>query len=336
MRLALDAMGGDHAPAEIIAGGLKAVEELDDLFLYLIGPEEILQKHLREKTFPQDRVKLIHAPEVITNDDAPVMAVRRKRNSSMMTALTLVKEKKADVMASAGNTGALMAGAVLITKRLPGIDRPALTVVAPTFNGDNVVLLDMGANMDAKADNLLQYGIMGKIYAREVLQKKSPRVALLNVGEEEIKGNEQVKKAFSLLQKNLPEFVGNIEARDVLQGAADVVVCDGFVGNILLKTIEGVAAGLFALLKDTFSQNLKNKIGAALLLPELKRLKAKLDYAEYGGAPLLGVGCACIKCHGSSDARAIYNALVGQAYRFARQDVNGQISKELADLQRQD
>ncbi|NLP37225.1 MAG: phosphate acyltransferase PlsX [Firmicutes bacterium] len=332
MRLALDTMGGDHAPAEIITGGLRAVQDLDDLQLYLVGPEDILQIHLQGKSYPKDRVKLVHAPEVITNDDAPVMAVRRKRNSSMMTALTMVKENKADVMASAGNTGALMAGAVLITKRLPGIERPALTVVAPTFNGDNVVLLDMGANMDAKADHLLQYGIMGKIYAREVLQKESPRVALLNVGVEEIKGNEQVKKAYQLLQENLPEFAGNIEARDVLQGEADVVVCDGFVGNILLKTIEGVASGLFALLKDAFAQNLKNKIGAALLLPELKQVRAKLDYAEYGGAPLLGVGCACIKCHGSSDARAVHNAIVSQAYRFVRQDVNGQIKKELTDL----
>ncbi|NLM45615.1 MAG: phosphate acyltransferase PlsX [Firmicutes bacterium] len=332
MRAALDAMGGDNAPAEIIAGGLLAVNELPDLQLFLVGPQDVLEKHLAGKSFPAERVKMVHAPEVIGADEAPVLAVRRKKDSSMMKAIMMVHDGEADVMLSAGNTGALMAGSLLITGRLEGVERPALTVVAPTFQGGNVVLLDMGANMDAKAEHLLHYGLMGKIYAREVLGKKNPSVALLNVGQERIKGSEQVKKAYSLMQDYLPGFAGNVEAREVLYGAADVVICDGFAGNIMLKAIEGVAAGIFATLKEAFTASVFTKLAAAVLLPALKKARAKLDYAEYGGAPLLGVAGACIKCHGSSEARAIRSAIVTQAYRYVLHDVGGQIRQEMAGL----
>ncbi|MCW3489928.1 phosphate acyltransferase PlsX [Dethiobacter alkaliphilus] len=332
IRIALDAMGGDHAPREVVLGGLAAATELEDLQLYLVGPQEVIEKQLDGQTYPQSRVKIIHAPDVITADDSPVMAVRRKKDSSMMTAIRMVRDGEADAAVSAGNTGALMAGSLLVAGRLGGIDRPALTIVAPTFNGDNVVILDVGANMDAKAEHLYQYALMGKIYAREVLHKPGPRVGLLNVGTEENKGNDQVRKAYDLLENHLEGFIGNVEARDVLDGVADVVICDGFVGNIMLKTIEGLSAGIFAALKDTFSANLKSKMAAAMLMPELRSLKKHLDYAEYGGAPLLGIDGVCIKSHGSSQARAIRSAIVTQAYRYASKDVNGQIIRELTEL----
>lgn len=330
IRVALDAMGGDHAPGEVIQGGLEAVLELEDLQLVIVGPQDIIEDHLAGKVYPRKRVEVIHAPEVITAADAAVMAVRRKKNSSMMTAIRMMKNGEVDAAVSAGNTGALMAGSLMLAGRLAGIERPALTIVAPTFKGGNVVLLDVGANMDAKTEHLTRYALMGKIYAREVLHKPEPRVALLNVGTEENKGNDQVRKAFEMLKVSLPGFIGNVEARDILDGVADVVVCDGFVGNILLKSIEGMAAGMFGQLKEAFSANLKSKLAAAVLLPELKKMKKKLDYAEYGGAPLLGVDGVAIKGHGSSKARAIRSAIVTQAYPFAKQNVNGQIQRELA------
>ncbi|MCR3922232.1 MAG: phosphate acyltransferase PlsX [Firmicutes bacterium] len=332
MKVALDVMGGDHAPAEIIKGGLLAIAEVEDLHLSLVGPQDVLEQYLIGKSFAKDRLELVHAATIVENDDPPVMAVRRKKDSSMMVAIKMVKDGTVDAMVSAGSTGALMAGSLLITGRLEGIERPALTIVAPTFQGGNIVLLDVGANMDAKPEHLLHYGLMGKIYAREVLDKPSPRVGLLNVGLEEIKGNEQVKKAYELMKESLPGFVGNVEARYVLDGEVDVVVCDGFAGNILLKTVEGMVGGLFASLKEALSANLKSKIGAALLMPEFKRLKNKLDYDEHGGAPFLGIGGACIKSHGSSKARAIRSAIVTQAYRYALQDVNGHIQREMATL----
>lgn len=334
IRVALDAMGGDHAPAEIISGGLMALSELADLHLLLVGPRDVIAAHLAGKSYPKERLEIIHAPEVIGADEAPVLAVRRKKESSMITAIRLMTEGVADAAVSAGNTGALMAGSLLVSGRLEGIERPALTVVAPTFNGGNVVLLDVGANMDAKAEHLLQYALMGKIYAREVLEKPSPRVALLNVGVEENKGNDQVKKAFELIKQGLTGFEGNIEARDVFCGAADVVVCDGFVGNILLKTVEGFSAGIFGALRDAFTANMKSKVGAVLLKPELRTMKKRLDYAEVGGAPLLGVAGACIKGHGSSKARAIRSAIVTQAYRFTRQKVNEQIQDRIKLLEK--
>lgn len=333
IRIALDAMGGDHAPGEIIKGGIWALKEQSDFRLILFGPEHVLKEHLSGMDYPADRVDIVDSPEVIAADDAPVMAVRRKKNASMVKALRMVKEGEAEAMVSAGNTGALMAGGLLVVGRMEGIDRPALTIVVPTFNGDNFVLLDAGANMDAKAEHLVQYALMGNVYAREILGKKNPRVALLNVGTEEGKGNEQAKQAFERLKKNLANFAGNVEARDVFFGAADVVVADGFVGNILLKAIEGLAAGIFGSIKDVFTSDLRGKIGGALLAPKLRMVKKKLDYAEYGGAPLLGVDGVCIKAHGSSDARAIRSAILNQAYPYAKHDVNQQIRGQLSVLQ---
>lgn len=330
VRIALDAMGGDNAPGEMVKGGLMAVREKADITLILVGREEKLAEYLAGQKYPAGRVEIVHAPEVVASDEAPVQAVRRKRDSSMMKALLLVREKQAAVCVSAGNTGALMAGGLLVVGRMEGIDRPALAVILPCFNGRGTVLLDVGANMDARPEHLAQYALMGSIYAREVLGRPKPMVALLNVGSEENKGNEQVKQAFDLLKERLPGFAGNVEARDIFHGAADVVICDGFVGNIVLKAAEGMAAGIFGSLKDILSADLRARLGAALILPGLKKIKGGLDYAEYGGAPLLGLDGVVIKSHGSSGAWAIRNAIIKQAYLFARLQVNEQIRCQLS------
>lgn len=332
IRIALDAMGGDHAPAEVVEGGLAAAGELGDIHLTLVGRQEILNNLLAGKNYPKERVTIVDAPEIITSDDAPVSAVRRKKNSSMMQGINLLKESRVDALVSAGNTGALMAGSLLAAGRLEGIERPALAVVAPTFGGGNVVIMDVGANMDAKPEHLLHYALMGGVYAREVLQKTNPRVALLNIGTEEHKGSDQARRAYTLMKDSMPSFCGNLEARDILKDAADVVICDGFVGNIVLKTIEGLAEGLFASMKEAFQSGIKSKLAAAVLLPELRKIRNKLDYEEYGGAPLMGIDGVCIKAHGSSKARAIRNAIATQAYLYAGKNVNGQIKKELAAL----
>jgi glycerol-3-phosphate acyltransferase PlsX len=332
-RIALDAMGGDNAPAEVVRGGLMAVREQDDISLVLVGREEKVAECLEGEEYPAGRVDVLHAPEVVSPGEAPVMAVRRKRDSSMMTALRLVGEKEAQACVSAGNTGALMAGGLFVLGRMEGIDRPALTVIIPRFDGGGTVLLDVGANMDARAEHLAQYALMGSIYAREVLGRAEPKVALLNVGSEENKGNEQVRQAFGLLKEKLPGFAGNVEARDIFSGSADVVICDGFTGNIVLKTVEGLAAGIFGSLKEILSADLRTRLGASLILPRLREFRARLDYAEYGGAPLLGLDGVCIKAHGSSGSRAIRSAIINQAYLFDRRDVNQQIRKQLSSLQ---
>lgn len=331
--IALDAMGGDHAPREIVEGGLLAVKEIKDISLILVGHQDKVAECLAGQNYPQDRVKVIHAPEVIGSDDPPVQAVRRKKDSSLMTAIRLVNEGSADAMVSAGNTGALMAGSLLTAGRMKGIDRPALSIVLTSFTGDNVVLMDVGANMDATPEHLMQYALMGKIYAREILGKEKPRIALLNVGTEDNKGNEQVKQAYLGLKNRLDGFIGNVEARDILSGAADVVICDGFVGNILLKAMEGMVAGIFSSLREVFRRDLRSKLGAALLLPQMKLFKKSMDYSEYGGAPLLGVDGVYVKSHGSSNARTIRSSIINQAYLFVRQNVNDQICSQLSTLQ---
>jgi len=333
VRIALDAMGGDHAPGEVIQGGLLAVMEMTDLHLLLVGPQERLKTYLAGVEYPQERVEIVDASEVITDDEAPALAVRRKRNASLTTAVRLIKEGVADAAVSAGNTGALMAAGLLVLGRMPDIERPALSACLSVFSGGSTVLLDVGANMDASAEHLLQYAVMGTVYAREILGKREPKVALLNVGTEEGKGNEQVKEAYGLLKGRLPGFVGNVEARDVFGGVADVVVCDGFVGNILLKTAEGLSAGIFGSLREAFAADLRGRVGATLLLPQLQKLKKRMDYSEHGGAPLLGVDGVCIKSHGSSKAQAIRNAVVRQAYCAVKLNINEQIRKQLLALQ---
>ncbi len=329
VRIALDAMGGDHAPGEVLRGGLLAAEEMEDLHLLLVGQQEKLVKYLDSAEYPRERVEIVSAPEVISGDEPPALAVRKKKNASLTTAVRLVREGMADAAVSAGSTGALMAAGLLLLGRMADIERPALSACLPAFNGDNVVLLDVGANMDATAEQLLQYAVMGSVYAREILGKSEPQVALLNVGTEEGKGNEQVREAYSLLKGRLPGFMGNVEARDIFAGTVDVVVCDGFVGNILLKATEGLSAGIFGALREAFTADLRGKTGAALLAPKLASLKKRMDYSEYGGAPLLGVDGICVKSHGSSKAQAIRSAIVRQAYRSVKLNINEQIRKQL-------
>lgn len=305
MIIALDGMGGDHAPGEIVKGALESLNEFTDIHIHLYGDEEKMAPYLQQ----HDRLKVIHCADVIEPDDEPVRAIRRKKDASMVRMAQAVKDKEADAGVSAGNTGALMAAGLFVVGRIDGIERPALAPTLPTIDGQGFVMLDLGANADAKPSHLSQYAVMGSVYAEKVRGIQNPRVGLLNIGTEEGKGNELTKAAYDLLAQAPINFVGNVEARDLLTGVADVVVTDGFTGNMVLKSIEGTAAGFFTMLKEVYYSSMKTKLSAALIKSELGELKKKLDYSEYGGAGLFGLKAPIIKAHGSSNARAIYNAI---------------------------
>ncbi len=305
MRIAIDAMGGDNAPNEIVLGAVKAAREFNDLNITLYGNENEISKYISK----EDRVEIIHAEEVILGTDEPVRAVRRKKNSSMVMMAQAVADGYADACVSAGNTGALMAAGLFIVGRIEGIERPALAPTLPTLDGKGFVMLDLGANADAKAEHLLQYAIMGSIYAEKVRGIPNPRVGLLNIGTEEKKGNDLTKEAFKLIKESGVNFVGNVESRDLLQGPADVVVTDGFTGNMVLKTIEGTAMSVFSMLKETLMSNMKTKLAAGLIKSDLMKIKGKMDYSEYGGAALFGLNAPVVKAHGSSNETAFYNAV---------------------------
>jgi glycerol-3-phosphate acyltransferase PlsX len=326
MRIAIDAMGGDHAPKEIVLGAIKAIQTFHDLHITLVGDEEQIRKHLTS----EDRIDILHTNEVILSTDEPVRAVRRKKDASMVLAAKQVAEGTADACISAGNTGALMATGLFIVGRIDGIERPGLSPTLPTLDGSGFLLLDVGANVDAKPEHLLQYGIMGSIYSERVRGISKPRVGLLNIGTEEKKGNTLTKEAFELLEKANIHFVGNVEARDLLDGVADVVVTDGFTGNMVLKTIEGTAISMFKMLKEALTGSFKSKMAAAVLKPDLVRLKTKMDYSEYGGAGLFGLKAPVIKAHGSSDANALYNA-IRQGREMVEKNVSATIKKEIED-----
>ncbi|MFD1735781.1 phosphate acyltransferase PlsX [Bacillus salitolerans] len=305
MKIAIDAMGGDHAPKEVVLGVMKAIETFTDLSVTLVGDEKQIQPLLRSS----DRIQIIHTDEVIEATDEPVKAVRRKKNSSMVLMAKEVSEKRADACISAGNTGALMTAGLFVVGRIEGIDRPALAPTLPTISGDGFLFLDVGANADAKPEHLLQYAIMGSIYAEKVRGIKKPRVGLLNVGTEEKKGNELAREAFRLISNEDLHFVGNVEARDLLNGVADVVVTDGFTGNVTLKTIEGTALSVFSMLKTALHSSVTSKLAAAVLKPKLVGIKNTMDYSEYGGASLFGLKAPVIKAHGSSNANAVFHAI---------------------------
>lgn len=305
MRIVIDAMGGDHAPEAIVKGAMLATKAHKDLTIILVGDESKIQPFLTST----ERIEMIHTTTVISGDDEPVKAVRRKKDASLVLMANEVKEHRADACISAGNTGALMSAGLFQVGRIKGIERPALSPTLPTIDQKGFVLLDVGANVEAKPKHLLQYGIMGSIYAEKVRGIKQPRVGLLNVGTEDNKGTELTKEAFQLLQQAPINFVGNVEARDLLSGVADVVVTDGFSGNIALKTVEGTAMNMFKMLKATFMSSLKTKLAAAVVKKDLKGLKDQLDYAEYGGAALFGLKAPVVKAHGSSNDRAIYSAI---------------------------
>jgi glycerol-3-phosphate acyltransferase PlsX len=326
LRIALDAMGGDHAPYSTVKGAIEAVQAEPSLTVVLVGDEQAIRQHL-PAVIPSG-IEIHHTTEVIAADDEPVRAVRRKKDSSLVVTVELAKEGKVDAAISAGNTGALMTAGLLYAGRMEGIERPALAAFIPNLKGRATLTLDVGANMDAKPHHLYQYAVMGSLYAEKVLGFERPAVGLLNVGTEEGKGNELAKAVYPMLEQANLHFVGNVEARDVMQGACDVLVCDGFVGNVLLKSIEGTASTVLLQLKKEFTSTLLNKVAASILKPSLARFKKLMDYAEYGGAPLLGLRRPVIKAHGSSDERAIKNAIAG-AVRFVDHDVNGFIQNEL-------
>ncbi len=326
MKIAIDAMGGDHAPKEIVIGAMKAVEAFSDIHITLVGDETKIKEYLTNT----ERISILHTTEVILGTDEPVRAVRRKKNASMVLAAQQVADGNADACISAGNTGALMAAGLFVVGRVEGIDRPALAPTLPTIGGEGFLLLDVGANVDAKPEHLLQYAIMGSIYSEKVRGAVNPRVGLLNIGTEEKKGNELTKQAFELLKEANINFIGNVEARDLLEGAADVVVTDGFTGNMVLKTVEGTALSMFKMLKSTLMSSLKSKLAAAVLKPEFTALKNTLDYSEYGGAGLFGLKAPVIKAHGSSNAQSIFSA-IRQTREMVEKDVVGLIKKTMEE-----
>lgn len=307
MIVAVDGMGGDFAPNAVVDGCVQAVKEVGANII-ITGPEELIKKELDKYQYPKDRISILHAEEVITTNESPVMAIRKKKNSSLVKALQLVKENKADAVISAGSTGAFMAGATLIVGRIKGIDRVALAPIMPGKNGAFMVA-DAGANVDCKPEYLIQFALMGKIYFENVLKIKNPKVGLINIGSEEEKGNELTKATYKLLEGTDFNFVGNVEPRDISNGDVDVLVCDGFVGNTVLKMYEGVALNVLSMIKEEIMTSLTAKIGAVLLKPVFKGLKKKLDYSEYGGSAFLGSKGICIKAHGSSDSKAFKNSI---------------------------
>lgn len=315
VKIALDVMGGDNAPNSTVVGGVDALKHDKDLYIFFVGPTNQIEAELSKLDVSglNGRYEIVDAQEVITNEDKPVEAVRSKKESSLVKAVSLVKDGKANSVVTAGNTGAFMAAGYFVLGRIKGISRPALAPIFPAQDGKHTVVLDIGANMDATAENLLQYGKMGSIYAEAVFKIQKPKVGLLNVGTEEGKGNEVTKAAYELLKADDSiNFIGNVEAREVPLGVADVIVCDGFVGNVMLKFMEGLASSIFSSLKKEFTKGLTRTLGALLLKPAFKDFKKQMDYSEHGGAPLLGVKGACIKSHGSSDANAIKNAILKQ------------------------
>jgi phosphate acyltransferase len=307
MRIAIDAMGGDHAPRSAVNGAIQAVKEYG-VEVYLVGIKEEIHKHMSEEDKSNNKITIIEATEIIKNDDTPVTAIKQKKDSSMVVGLKQVKEGYCDAFLSAGSTGAFLAGSLLKVGRIKGIDRPALSPLIPTTKG-MCMIIDAGANLDSKPKNLQQFAIMGSIYMEKVMGINNPRVGLLNVGIEEGKGNDLTKQSFELLSRLNINFVGNIEARDVAEGICDVCVCDGFAGNVLLKTTEGVAQAIFDILKSALMENAVTKIAALMLKKGLKTIKKKFDYKEVGGAPFMGIDGIMIKAHGSSDARAVKNAI---------------------------
>lgn len=328
MRIVVDAYGGDNAPSEVIKGCVMAANELD-VQIILTGKEREITELLKEENYPADRITIKNAEEVITNDDSPVSAIRTKKDSSMVVALNTVKENEADAIVSAGNTGAYFAGAFRILGRIKGVKRPALATFVPNVISGSIVL-DVGANTDCKPEHLLQFARMGSLYAEKVLKIENPRVALVNIGAEEGKGDELSKTTYQLLSESELNFTGNIEARRIPFGDADVIVCDGFVGNVVLKLMEGMAQAMFGMLKEVFMGNILTKLSYLILKPGLRNLKKKVDYAEYGGAPILGMDAAVIKTHGSAKAKAFYNA-IKSAVVFAESGVNEKIRSQLAE-----
>ncbi len=324
-------MGGDHAPKSEVEGSLRAVRNLD-VRVILVGREQIIRDELDQHGKWQNLpIEIVHASEVITMEDSAAKAMRSKKDSSIRVAARLVREGTAAGMVSGGNTGAVMATAKMVQGMIRGVDRPALATAFPTLKGTPTVLVDVGANVDASAKMLAQFAFMGNIYSRAIFSIHRPRVGLLSIGEEEHKGNALTHAATPLLKQLALNFIGNVEGRDLYTGLADVIVCDGFIGNVALKVSEGLVEVFRHMLKESLSSTITRQVGAALAKNAFAELKKRTDYSEYGGAPLLGVKGVCIICHGRSNANAIMNA-IRVAAEYSAQRVNEKIEEGLADL----
>lgn len=327
-KVAVDAMGGDNAPTEIVKGAVEAISENSKIKVYLTGRQEVIEKELTQYTYNKEQIEIVNATEVIETAEPPVMAIRKKKDSSIVVALNLVKDGTCDAFVSAGSSGAVLVGGQLIVGRIKGIERPPLAPLIPTETGCSL-LIDCGANVDARPSHLVQFAKMGSVYMESVMGVSNPRVAIVNIGAEEEKGNALVKETFPLL-KNCPEinFIGSIEARDIPTGYADVIVCEAFAGNIILKLYEGVGATLIKKVKAGMMTSLRSKIGALLVKPALKKTLKGFSLEEYGGAPLLGLNGLVVKTHGSSKANEIKNSIL-QCVTFKEQKINEKIKEKV-------
>ena len=332
VKVALDAHGGDNAPKEVVKGAINAIKDNQNLIVYLVGIEELIKKELEGVEYDAERLKIVNATEIIAMSEAPVSAIRKKKNSSIVIGLQMVKNKEADAFVSCGSTGAILVGGQVIVGRIKGVDRPPLAPLIPTAKGF-ALLIDCGANVDSKPINLLQFAKMGSIYMNKMMGVENPRVGIVNIGAEEEKGNALVKDTFPLL-KGCPEinFIGSVEAREIPNGDVDVIVCDAFVGNAILKTLEGVGKMMIGMVKESLTANLKSKIGALLIKDSLKNSLKRVDVSEYGGAPLLGLNGLVVKTHGSSKAGEIKNTLI-QCITFKEQNINDKIKEIIGNTE---
>ena len=326
--VALDAMGGDNAPKEMIKGAVQALEKTDAVQVLLVGKEDVIRAELAQYTYDKARIEVVNATEVIETAEPPVNAIRRKKDSSIVVGMKLVKEGQADAFVSAGSSGAVLVGGQVIVGRIKGVERPPLAPLIPTEKGVSL-LVDCGANVDARPSHLVQFAKMGSIYMEHVVGIKNPKVGIVNIGAEEEKGNALVKETFPLLkgEKNI-NFIGSVEAREIPHGQADVIVCEAFAGNIILKLFEGVGSVLISEIKKGMMGSLRSKIGALLVKPALKKALKSFDSSEYGGAPLLGLNGLVVKTHGSSTAKEICNTII-QCVTFKEQKINEKIKESI-------
>ncbi len=330
IKVAVDAMGGDHAPREIVKGAVDAVCERKDIQVFLTGQQDAVERELKKYTYPTDQITVVHAEEVIETAEPPVLAIRKKKKSSIVTGLTMVKQKEADAFVSAGSSGAILVGGQVIVGRIKGVERPPLAPLIPTERGVSL-LIDCGANVDARPSHLVQFAKMGSIYMEYVAGVKHPKVAIVNIGAEEEKGNALVKETFPLLKECRDiNFTGSIEAREIPRGAADVIVCEAFTGNVILKLYEGLSSTLLGVVKKGLMSSLRSKLGAVLIKPALKKTMKSFDASVYGGAPLLGLQGPVVKTHGSSKAVEVKNAII-QCVTFKEQKINEKIKQNLID-----
>lgn len=328
IRVAVDAMGGDYAPGEMIAGAVDAVNENQEIQILLVGQEQVVKEKLSGYTYDKSRIEVVNATEVIATEEPPVNAIRKKKDSSIVVGMNLVKKKEADAFVSAGSSGAILVGGQVIVGRIKGVERPPLAPLIPTETGVSL-LIDCGANVDARPSHLVQFARMGSIYMEHVMHVNRPRVAIVNIGAEEEKGNALVKETFPMLKACEDiHFIGSIEAREIPHGAADVIVCEAFVGNVILKLYEGVGATLISKVKSGMMTSLRSKIGALLVKPALKDTLKSFDASRYGGAPLLGLNGLVVKTHGNSKANEVKNSII-QCLTFTEQGINDKIKESL-------